>query len=181
LPHDQTGKSEEATMSEVPGYIGSIGGLVAIVTAVVSALYLRRQTIIMAAQVDKQIEIKITRDLEAPEGVIDNKLRAFLNRRLSDVRVQLRTEFSSFSSRLEQVEHTLEHSHIEDAVKLWSDQKEAVDVAKDSGSKVYDLEREIREMQQVVVNLQRGIGNQVMIRTQIRGIAEHLLMMTNQE
>jgi len=168
-------------MGEISTIIGSVGGIVAIVTAIVSAIYLRRQTILMAAQVDKQVEIKITRDLEAPEGVIDNKLRAFLNRRLADVRSQLRTEFSSFSSRLEQVEHTLEHSHIDDVAKLWSDQKEAVDVAKDSSSKVYDLERQIGDLQQVVEDLQRGVGNQAMIRTQIRGIAEQLLRMTNPE
>lgn len=168
-------------MSEASTIVGIVGGVVAIFTALFSVLYLRRQTLLMATQVDKQVEIKITRDLDAPEGVIDNKLRAFINRRLNDVRTQLRTDINVFSTRLEQVEHQLEHSHIDDVAKLWSDQRDAVDVARDSSSKVYDLERELRNLQQVVEDMQQGVGNQTMIRTQIRGIAEQLLRMTNQE
>lgn len=168
-------------MSEASTIVGIVGGVVAIFTALFSVLYLRRQTLLMATQVDKQVEIKITRDLDAPEGVIDNKLRTFINRRVNDVRTQLRTDINAFSTRLEQVEHNLEHSHIDDVAKLWSDQRDAVDVARDSSSKVYDLERELRNLQQVVEDMQQGVGNQTMIRTQIRGIAEQLLRMTNQE
>lgn len=165
-------------MVELSSVIGSIGGIVAVITAVFSVLYLRRQTLLMATQVDKEIEIKISRDLEAPEGVIDNKLRTFLNRRLNDVRVQLRQELGS---RIEQVERTLDHSHIQDAVKLWSDQKEAVDRAKESIGKVNVLEHEIQGLQQIVEDMRSGVGNQGMIRTQIRGIAEQLLRMTTND
>ena len=51
-------------MAEITNIVGSIGGAIAILTAIFSVVYLRRQTLLMASQVDKEIEIKITRDLE---------------------------------------------------------------------------------------------------------------------
>src|SRR5260370_9873263 len=98
-------------MSDIATVIGSIGGAVAILTAIFSVLYLRRQTLLMAAQVDKEIEIKITRDLDAPEGVIDSKLRSFLTKRLGDIRTQVRQEFNP---RLEAIAEVLDETHVKE-------------------------------------------------------------------
>ena len=171
--------------SAVGSVVGIVGGVIAIVTAIGSMLYLRRQTLHMESHVDRALEVKITRDLEAPEGVIDNTLRKFLTRRLTDVRSQLRQELGSrideVDARTTQVERMLGQSHIDDAVRLWADQREAVDSIKDSTDKVNVLAQEIGILQQIVTDLQSGIGNQAMVRTQIRGIAEQLLRMTSLE
>jgi hypothetical protein len=171
-------------MSDIATIIGSIGGTVAILTAIFSVLYLRRQTLLMAAQVDKEIEIKITRDLDAPEGVIDSKLRTFLNKRLGDIRTQMRQEFTP---RFEEIERVLDESHIRerrdiavDSLRLYNDQKDAVEGFRESSSKVSALEHEIQVLQKAIKDIRTGVGNQAMVRAQIRGIAEQLLAMTRQ-
>ncbi|HZC04972.1 MAG TPA: hypothetical protein VE338_04965 [Ktedonobacterales bacterium] len=182
-------------MEGIPGsltsVLGLIGGAIGILTAISSVIYQRRQTLLMAAQVDKQIEIKITRDLDAPEGTIDNKLRSFLNRRLGDIRFQMRQEFGSGlqeqRTQIEELRRILEDSHIierkdiaEDALRLLSDQKDAMDIVKASNNKLSTVEQEIQSLQQVIEDIRNGVGNQAMVRTQIRGIAEQLLRMTSQ-
>ena len=178
--------------SVVTNIVGIVGGAVAILTAIASVLYLRRQTLLMAAQVDKQIEIKITRDLDAPEGVVDNTLRAFLNKRLSDIRSQMRQEFGSgfqeLGARVNSLERILEDSHVvdrkdiaEDALRLLSDQKDAMELVKGSNSKLSALEQEIQSLQRAMEDIRNGVGNHAMVRAQIRGIAEQLLRMTTIE
>lgn len=171
-------------MSAVTTTIGTIGGVIAILTAIFSLLYLRRQTQLMAAQLDKEIEIKITRDLDAPEG-IDNKIRTVLNRRLSDVRSQMRQEFNP---RFDEIHRILDESHLgqrrdiaEDSLRLLADQKDAVEGFKESTNKVNMLEHEIQELQQTVDDIRNGVGNQAMVRAQIRGIAEQLMRLTGSE
>ena len=171
-------------MAEITNIVGSIGGAIAILTAIFSVVNLRRQTLLMASQVDKEIEIKITRDLEAPEGV-DTKLRTFLNRRLNDVRNQMRLEFNP---QLDEINRILRDSHLvdrrdimEDTLRLLADEKDAVEAAKESSSKVQVLESEIQALQQTVDDIRNGIGNDTMVQAQIRGIAEQLLRMTRRE
>lgn len=139
----------------------------------------------MAAQVDKAIEVKITRDLDAPEGVIDTQLRAFSNRRLSDTRTQMRQEFGQSFDAIKRI---LDESHVTDrrdlavdTVRLLSGQKDAVEHFKKFNSKVSMLENEIRVLQQAIEDIQNGVGNQAMVRAQIRGIAQQLLEMTGQQ
>ena len=175
-------------MFEIAGIVGTvvgiIGGAVAILTAIFSVVYQRRQTLLMASQVDRAVEVKITRDLDAPEGAIDNKLRAFLNRRLGDIRSQMRQEFGQ---SLDEIRHVLEESHVTDrrdiavdSMRLLSDQKDAVNDFREFSSKVSILENELQTLQQSIEDIRNGIGNQAMIRAQIRGIAEQLLHMTGQ-
>lgn len=185
-------------MAEIASIVGTVGGVVAVLTAIFSVIYLRKQTLLMASQVDKEIEVKITRDLEAPEGV-DTKLRSYLNRRLSDVRTTLRQEYGP---RLDGSERKLE-DHLrghhdtgqrdiaQDALKLLSKQQDAVEGFEESNSKVSVLEHEIQKigmledeiqaLQQTVRDIRSGVGNQGMVRAQIRGIAEQLLSMTGQD
>ncbi len=176
-------------MFEVAGIVGTIvgiiGGGIGVLAAILSVIYQRRQTRLMEGQVDRAIEVKITRDLDAPEGVIDNKLRAFLNRRLSDIRTQMRQEFSQ---RLDEIIRMIEDSHIADrrdiavdAVTLLSDQKGAVADFKEFNGKVSILESEIQTLQQAVEDIRNGVGGQAMVRAQIRGIAQQLLHMSGQE
>jgi hypothetical protein len=171
-------------MADIASIIGLIGGVIAIPIAVISLLNQRRQTQLMAQQVDREIEVKLTRDL-APESVIDSTLRTFLNKRLGDNRALLRQEFGS---RLDKIERILEESHIpergdiaEDALRLLSYQTGAVEDFKESSTRVSELEHEIRTLQQTIEDIRNGVGNQAMVRAQIRGIAEQLLRMTGQE
>ena len=172
-------------MFEVASVVGIVGGSIGILTAVVSLFFQLRQTRVMESQVDRAIEVKITRELDAPEGAIDSKLRAFLNRRLSDIRTQMRQEFSQ---RLDEIIRMIEDSHIADrrdiamdAVTLLSDQKGAVADFKEFNGKVSILESEIQTLQQAVEDIRNGVGNQAMVRAQIRGIAQQLLHMSGQE
>lgn len=172
-------------MVNITSALGVIGGTVGILTGLFSLIYLRRQTLIMAAQVDKEIEIKITRDLDAPESEIDNKLRAYLNRRLADIRRQIRDDFAQ---RIDDLSRSLDDSPMmgrrdtaEATLRLLSDQKDAVETVKESNSKMSTLEHQIQELQQTVEDIRSGVGNQTMVRAQIRGIAEQLLRMTGQE
>lgn len=173
------------TFNLVGSVVGIVGGVVAIITAIFSMTQLHRQTLHMESQVDKAIEVKITRDLEAPEGGVDSTLRVYLTKRLGDVRSQLRQELGSrideLGSRIDRTERALAGSHIDDAVKLWADQREAVDNVRESTGKVYELEQEVRNLHQVVTDIRNGVGDQTMVRSQIRGIAEQLLRMTSLE
>lgn len=172
-------------MFEVATVVGIVGGSIGILTAVVSLFIQLRQTRVMESQVDRAIEVKITRELDAPEGVIDSKLRAFLNRRLSDIRKQMRDEFSQ---PLDEIIRILEDSHITDrkdiavdSLRLLSEQKDAVASFMEVNSKVGVLEHDIQALQQAVEDIQHGVGNQAMARAQIRQIAQQLLQMTGQE
>lgn len=175
-------------MIEMTGIVGTvvgiIGGVVAILTAIFSVVYLRRQTLLMASQVDRAIEVKITRDLDAPEGVIDTKLRAFLNRRLSDIRSQMRQEFGQSFDEIRRIlaeSHVIDRRDIAvDSMRLLSDQKDAVNDFKEFSTKVGVLENEIQILQQAIEDIHNGVGNQAMVRAQIRGIAEQLLHLTGQ-
>ena len=166
-------------------FLGIAGAIVAIITALVSAWYQRRQAQIMESQVDRQIEVKITRDLEAPESAINSELRLFVSKRLGDVRGQMRQEFGQ---RLDDIDRMLAESHImerrdiaEDSLRVLSDQKDAMEIVKASNGKLNTLNDEMKALQQVVEDIRQGVGNQAMVRAQIRGIAEQLLRMTNQE
>ena len=172
-------------MLEVASVFGIVGGSIGILTAVVSLFLQLRQTRVMESQVDRAIEVKITRDLDAPEGVIDNKLRAFLNRRLSDIRAQMRQEFGQ---RLDELTRVLEDSHVMDrkdiafdSLHLLSEQKDATASFMEVNGKVSVLEHDIQVLQQAIEDIQHGVGNQVMARAQIRQIAQQLLQMTGQE
>ena len=70
---------------------------------------------------------------------------------------------------------------MEDTLRLLADEKDAVEAAKESSSKVQVLESEIQALQQTVDDIRNGIGNDTMVQTQIRGIAEQLLRMTRRE
>jgi len=169
---------------EVATAVGIVGGSIGILTAVVSLFIQLRQTRVMESQVDRAIEVKITRELDAPDGAIDSKLRAFLNRRLSDIRKQMRDEFSQ---RLDEIIRILEDSHITDrkdiavdSLRLLSEQKDATASFMEVNSKVSVIEHDIQALQQAVEDIQHGVGNQAMARAQIRQIAQQLLQMTGQ-
>lgn len=172
--------------------VGVIGGIIAIVTGIVSLIYLRRQTLHMEAQVDRQIEVKITRDLDAPEGVIDSKLRTFLSKRLNDFRYQMRQEFGAglqeLGVRVDDLNRILVDSHVMarkdiagTALELLAEHKDAIEGMQASSTKLTTLEHEMQALQQTIEDIRNGVGNQAMVRTQIRGIAEQLLRMTSQE
>lgn len=172
-------------MVNITTALGVVGGVVGILTGVFSLVYLRRQTQLMADQVGKELEIKITRDLDAPDSLDDSKLRAVLNRRLGDVRSQLRQEFNP---RIEEIMRMLQDAHIperkdvlEDAIRLLSVHNDALEGYAESNSKVLVLERQVQALQQATEDIRNGVGNQAMVRVQIRGIAEQLLRMTGQE
>lgn len=175
-------------MPDITSIIATIGGAIAIpatISTVFSGLYQRRQTQLMEAQVDRQIEVTITRDLDAPEGAIDGKLRAFLNRRLSDIRTQMRQEFGQ---RLDDITRILEDSHVMErkdiaanALTLYTDQRDAVAKFEESNNRMGALEQQVQALQRAVEDIRNGVGNQAMVRAQIHGIAEQLLRMTGQE
>lgn len=178
--------------SAITNAVGLIGGIIAIVTSIVSLIYLRRQTLHMEAQVDRQIEVKITRDLDAPEGVIDNKLRTFLSKRLNDFRYQMRQEFGAglqeLGVRVDELNRILVDSHVMErkdiagtALELLAEHKDAIEGMQASSTKLTTLEHEMQALQQTIEDIRNGVGNQAMVRTQIRGIAEQLLRMTSQE
>lgn len=165
--------------------LGSVGVIMSIANAIATIYFMMRQTRAMESTVDKAVEVKITRDLEAPGSEIDSKLRAYLNRRLGDVRTQLRQELQP---QIDEISNILDQKHIRDgrdiaaeSISVLYDQKDAIEIVKASNGKLSALENEIRELQQAMDDIKNGVGNQAMVRTQIRGIAEQLLKMTMQE
>lgn len=159
--------------------IGAVVGVAAIVIASLAWLEQRKQTQVMAAQVDKQVEIKLTKDLgdddTAPRSVVDATLRKYLNNRLSKVRADLRDEFHQ---RL--VELALGDASKE-AIKMLSRQADAVDRLEASANRVDTHEHEIQSLQRAIENLRRGDGAPDMVRMQVRRIAELLLSVTGQD
>jgi hypothetical protein len=100
----------------------------------------------------------------------------FLNKRLGDIRTQMRQESNP---RLESIERVLDESYVRerrdiavDSLRLHNDQQDAVEGFKQSNSKVSDLEREIQTLQKAIEDTRQGVGNQATVRAQIRGIAE---------
>ncbi len=156
----------------------------AIIIAVISVVFQRQQTLIMA----KQVERDITRELnvsEVPEGMPESALRKVLNRRLSDLRVQMKNEFGQ---RIERIEAALDAGHIRDcmsvaadALHVMGDYKTAAAEFTDSVGRMAAIEDAVREVQRTLDGVQRGIGSPALARAQIRGIAELLLSMASAE
>lgn len=169
-------------MPDFASIIGPVGGAVGTVVAVFSLLYLRRQTQIAETQLDKRIEVTITRDLDAPEGAVNSKVRTYLNGRLSDIRRQMRDEFGARLGVIEQGLHAnyiLEYQDIvNNAVRLVNEQKDAINTFGDYQNKVATLAQDLQRLQSAYDDIRNGVGDQEMVRRQIRGIAEQLLKMT---
>ncbi len=176
-------------MPDIASIIGPVGGAVGTVVAVFSLLYLRRQTQIAETQLDKRIEVTITRDLDAPEGAVNSKVRTYLNGRLSDIRRQMRDEFGArldeLGARLGVIEQGLHANHlleyqdiVNNAVRLVNEQKDAINSFGDYQNRVATLAQDLQRLQSAYDDIRNGVGDQEMVRRQIRGIAEQLLKMT---
>lgn len=182
-------------MFDVTAMVGTIGGIFGSLMALGSVVYQRRQTQLMAVGLEKSFEIS-----EGETGTeSERKLRAVINKRLSENRVKLRQEFVPRLDRLEQI---LDDNHIKDCgsnlatlIRLLDDQQDIKDLADDATRKHTEIMtvqervlaetgrysadiathgREIEVLQQQLEDLQNGI------RTQIRAITQHLLQMTSQ-
>jgi len=170
-------------MSEIASIIGAIVAVVAVVVSIISLVNQHKQTRIMAAQVDKQIEVKITRDLDAaadasdatPRSAIDLKLRNYLTNRLSKVRADMREEFDRRFAEIAHKDVAVE------AIKLLSAEKDALAKFEASSNRVDMLAQDLQALQRALDDLRYGAGNQELVRAQIRGIAEQLLRMTSQD
>ncbi len=172
-------------MPEVPSLIGVAFGFIAILTAIFALRDQRKQTRLMEAQLDKRIEVKITRDLEAadltPEGAprsaIDSQLRTYLNTRLSRVRADMRDEFNR---RLNEIAHK-DGDLAVNAVNVMSAHDNAIAKFEESNNRMGALEQQVQALQHAYDDIRSGVGNPAMVRTHIRGIAEQLLRMTGEE
>lgn len=170
-------------MVEITSIIGAIVAVVGGLVSIFSLLNQHKQTRLMAAQVDKQIEVKITRDLDAaadafdaaPRNAIDLKLRNYLNNRLSKVRSDMRDEFDRRFDAIAQKDVAVE------AVKLLSAEQDTIARFEAASNRMEMLAQDLQALQRAIDDLRYGAGNQEMVRAQIRGIAEQLLRMTSQE
>lgn len=190
--------------------VGTSTGVLGMVAGLGSVVYQRRQTQIMEAGLEKAIEVKITREFDAPEGEtgsqMESKLRAVINRRLNDNRVAMRKEFGP---RFEQIERELQERQITEYSNLLKtlqrlvndkqDIKEVAEEVRGIGTNVtaaqerilaetgrYSVDiaahgREIETMQQQLEDMRRGSVPPDLVRAQIRSIAQQLLQMTNQD
>lgn len=167
-------------MAGVAIIVGAICGIVGMITAISSAWHQRRQTLIMGRQWERQL----ARDLDAPEdSVRASELRGVLNRRLGDVRRQLRDEFNpkldSIDWKIENIERTLDDSNIRQSVKVVTDAVHVMSTYKESAEKIDIHDHELQSLQHAVEAVRRSIADPATARTQIRGIAEQLLKMVN--
>lgn len=170
-------------MVEITSIIGAIVAVVAVLVSIFSLRNQHKQTRLMATQVDKQIEIKITRDLDAaadasdsaPRSAIDLKLRNYLTNRLSKVRSDMREEFDRRFAEIAHKDVAVE------AIRLLSAEQDTMAKFEASSDRVEMLAQDLQTLKRAMDDLRYGAGNQEMVRAQIRGIAEQLLRMTSQE
>lgn len=197
-------------MFDITTILGVAPGVFGMVAGLGSVLYQRRQTQIMEEGLEKAIEVKITRELDVSEGdpgtQIESKLRAVINRRLSDNRVAMRKEFGP---RLDHIEQELQERRINEysnllgtLQRLLNDQQDIKDVAAEARGIKSDIvsvqERilaetgrysvdianhthEIETIQQQLDDLRLGVVNPEAARAQIRAIAQQLLQLTSQD
>lgn len=172
-------------MSNFINLIGAAVGVVASAAAIVIAASAlreqRKQTRVMEAQMDKRIEVKLTRDLDdspdstAPRNAIDATFRNYLSNRLNKVRADLRDEFNRRLVELAMGDASKE------AMKVLNRQAEAVERFEASSSRMDTIEQGVQSLQNVVEDLRHGVGAPDMVQTQIRKIAELLLSATEQD
>lgn len=138
----------------------------------------RKQTRVMTAQVEKVVEIKLTRDLgdddTAPRSAIDSTLRNYMSSRLSKVRTDLRNEFNQRLLELALGDASKE------AMRVLNRQADAVEKFEASTTRVDMLVRENEALRRAIADIQNGNGTPAMVRAQIRRIAELLLGLTSE-